>query len=244
MPAEAAPSFVLVDDLPPAGGRLTLPEDESHYLARVCRVRPGERVTATDGRGGLAVLRMIERGPRAALEVESCERVIAVRAAWVLAGAPESGRGDWLVEKLAELGVAVFQPVQCRRGDWGTMKGRADRWRRLAAAALRQSRRRFLMEVREPERLEDVIQSVPAGANAWLADAAGPAASGFQPPLTGVAVGLIGPAAGLTSDEHDLATERKFHPISLSDSRLRAETAALAWACWWSAGAGTGMRSE
>ncbi|MEK7823998.1 MAG: RsmE family RNA methyltransferase [Candidatus Eisenbacteria bacterium] len=237
MPADAAPPFLLVAELPSAGAKLTLPEDESHYLTRVCRVRPGERATATDGRGGLGVLRVLEGGRRAVVEVESCERARPARAAWVLAGAPEGERGDWMVEKLAELGVAVFQPIDCERGCWERMKGRSDRWQRLAVAALRQSRRRFLLEVRAPQWFAEAMAGLPAGAGSWLADAAGPPAATLTPPREGVAIGLIGPAAGLAPAERQVAEARHFRPISLSDSRLRAETAALAWASWWSGGA-------
>jgi 16S rRNA (uracil1498-N3)-methyltransferase len=234
LPGDAAPSFLCVPELPSAGARLTLPEDESHYLTRVCRARVGERVQATDGRGALASLRVLEVGRSAVVEVESCERSRPARSAWVLAGAPEGERGDWLVEKLAELGVTVFQPVDCERARWEKMKGRTDRWHRLAVAALRQSRRRFLLEVRAPRPLAEVMTEVPAAAGTWLADASGPAAASVAPPRDGVAIGLIGPAAGLAEPERALAGRGGFQAISLSDSRLRAETAALAWACWWS----------
>jgi 16S rRNA (uracil1498-N3)-methyltransferase len=237
LPADAAPSFLLVAELPSAGARLMLPEDESHYLTRVCRGRAGERATVTDGRGGLASARVLELGRRVVVEVESCERATPARSAWVLAGAPEAARGDWMVEKLAELGVTVFQPIDCERGSWERMRGRADRWGRLAVAALRQSRRRFLMEVRGPRPLADALADLPAGAGAWLADMAGPAAATVSPPRQGVAVGLVGPAAGLAPGEKVTAQAMRFQLISLSDSRLRAETAALAWASWWSGGA-------
>lgn len=233
MPADAAPSFLLVDDLPAAGGRLTLPEDESHYLTRVCRARPGERVTATDGRGGLATLRVIEAGRRAMVEVEACERARAPRAAWVLAGPPEGERGDWMVEKLAELGITVLLPIDCERGRWERMKGREDRWHRLAVAALRQSRRRFLLEIRSPQPIAEAIAGLPAGAGYWLADPEGRRAASQSPPSVGLAIGMIGPAAGLAPGERALAEQAMFQPISLADSRLRAETAALAWAGWW-----------
>jgi 16S rRNA U1498 N3-methylase RsmE len=65
LPADAAPSFLLLADLPDVGGRITLPEDESHYLTRVCRARAGELASGTDGRGGLATLRVVEPGRRA-----------------------------------------------------------------------------------------------------------------------------------------------------------------------------------
>ena len=231
--------MVLVPELPAPGGRLALPEAESHYLTRVCRAREGDRVTATDGRGAVALLRLIARGHPVMVEVESCDRIAPARQAWVLAGSPEGERGDWLVEKLAELGVAVFQPLDCERGGWDRLRGRAERWQRLAVAALRQSRRRFLLEIRAPLSLDQALAGLPAGGGCWVGDQAGLPASRQNPPGQGVAVGLVGPSAGLTPAELGLVSERGFAPICLSDGRLRAETAAMAWACWW-AGMGGG----
>ena len=237
MPAEAAPSFVWVPELAPAGGRLTLSEEESHYVARVCRARVGDRLSATDGRGGLATLRMLELRPRAVAEVESCERADPARTAWVMAGAPQGERGDWMVEKLAELGVGVFQPLDCERGRWVGTKGRTERWRRLAIAALRQSRRRFLLEVRTPIPFAEALAALPSDARRWVGDASGPSAASLAPPRAGVAVGLVGPGAGFSPAERTRIASLEFVLIALSDSRLRTETAALAWASWWS-GAG------
>ena len=238
MPADAAPSFLLLAELPGVGGRVTLPEDESHYLTRVCRARAGERATATDGRGGLATLRLVETGRRAVVEIETCDRARAPRSAWVLAGAPEGNRGDWMVEKLAELGVTTFAPIDCERGRWERVGGRAERWQRLAVAALRQSRRRFLLEVLPPRPIAEAVAG-HTEAGCWLADAEGAPASTLQPPSAGQAVGLVGPASGLTPGERELASRAGFRPISLADGRLRTETAAIAWAGWW-AGAPAG----
>jgi 16S rRNA (uracil1498-N3)-methyltransferase len=234
LPAEAAPSLLVVEDLPGVGRSISLPEDESHYLTRVCRARPGDRVSATDGRGALATLRVVEGGRRAVVEVETCERSERTRVAWVLSGPPEGERGDWMIEKLAELGVAVFQPLDCERGGWDRMKGRAERWRRLAVAALRQSRRRFLLEIREPLPVGEALDALPAAGGRWLGDPAGPPAGTLTPAALGPAVGLIGPSAGLSAPERESVLGSGFAAICLSDSRLRTETAALAWACWWS----------
>jgi 16S rRNA (uracil1498-N3)-methyltransferase len=233
LPVDAAPSLLLVDDLPGVGRRVTLSEDESHYLSRVCRARAGDRVSATDGRGALATVVLVTAGRSAVVEVERLERTETVRQAWVLAGSPEGERGDWLVEKLAELGVSVLQPLECERGAWEKMRGRTERWRRLAIAALRQSRRRFLLEIREPASIDTVLGGLPPEGGRWLADPAGAPAGECRPEVRGLSVGLIGPSAGLNPQEREAAMGAGFSPISLSDSRLRTETAAMAWACWW-----------
>src|SRR5262245_60805725 len=114
----AAPSFLWVPELPGEPGPIELSAEETHYVGRVCRVRPGDRVLATDGRGGLARLRVVSLGSRARAEVERIDRTERRRRALVLSGAPEGRRGDWLVEKLAELGIESWQPVDCERARW------------------------------------------------------------------------------------------------------------------------------
>ncbi len=238
MPAEAAPSFVLVPELPPPGERVVLARAESHYLSRVCRARAGDQVRATDGRGGEALLRLLRPGDAVEAEGLALERSERKRQAWICCGAPEGARADWLVEKLAELGVGTFQPISCARAAWGAPAAKRERWRRLAVAALRQSRQRFLMEIRAPVAIGEAIAGLPAEASRWLGEPEGRAASALPGPGSGLAVAAIGPAGGFTADERAALAGAGFVPIAFGRARLRAETAALAWAAWWASAGG------
>ena len=233
--AEATPGFVRVVDLPGPGGRLILDPEDSRYVARVCRAKTGERLYLTDGLGGLATARVLETSPRVRVEVEALDRATREREALLLCGAPEGERADWMVEKLAELGLAVFQPVDCERTTWERIDRRFERWQRVAAAALRQSRARFLLELRRPLPLSQAIAGLPASAARFLASPEG-AAGGMTPnPRAGLTLGMVGPAAGLTSGERSSLEASGFRPIALSGNRLRTETAAIAWTGWWAA---------
>ena len=235
MPADAAPSHVYAAELGEPGAHNTLDADESHYLACVCRVRVGERIALTDGRGSLAQAVLITVGRRVEVEIEKLEQRSRERRAQVWCGAPEGQRADWLVEKLAELGVDALQPIDCARAEWKSFDRRVERWRRLALAGLRQSRGTWLLEIRPPIRLA-VIPPPPLGAVCFLADPEGTAPA--QPPARGSAsIGLIGPAEGLEPQEQWRARDSGFQPMKLGSNRLRCETAALAWAAWWAMGA-------
>jgi 16S rRNA (uracil1498-N3)-methyltransferase len=235
--ADAAPALLYLPELPEPGSRLELAAADAHYVARVCRARVGERVEATDGRGARAALRLIEVRRGVVVEIEAVTREPARRCSWVLCGAPEGERADWLVEKLAELGIGRFLPVDAARGRWRTAAGRRARWERLAIAALRQSRRLHLMAVEEPASLQEALASLPPGSGRWLADASGAAVGHRQTPAGGEPeIGLVGPSGGLDDGERQAALAAGFRPLRLSDARLRTETAALAWAVWWSGG--------
>jgi 16S rRNA (uracil1498-N3)-methyltransferase len=223
--AEGTPSLLYVAELGEAGRTLDISAEERHYLTRVCRVRPGEVVRGTDGKGRVATIRIDGRGQEIVAEVESIERLERAREIHVWCGASEGSRADWLVEKLAELGVAVWQPIQCARARWP--ERREERWRRLAVAAMRQSRRAFLMEVRSPLPLGEGLASIAPGAGRWLASPDGRA---DWAPGNGPAIGAIGPSEGFAPGEEKLLLDSGFRPVRLSDGRLRTETAALALA--------------
>ncbi len=238
MAAEATPSFLYLPGLPAAGEEFALPDEEARYVTRVCRARAGECAQASDGRGTLARLRLLEVRGGVRARVESREARARARVCHLLCGAPEGERGDWLGEKLAELGVARFQPVECARGRWPAHGARLSRWRRLAVAALRQSRSPHLLEVLEPVPLAEALAGLPPGAERWLADAEGAPADRAVLGAAGLAVGLIGPSGGLDRGERQGALDGGFRPVRLAEARLRTETAALAWAAQW-AGSGS-----
>ncbi len=175
------------------------------------------------------------------VEIESVESRVRTREARVLCGAPEGERGDWMIEKLAELGVALLQPVDFDRAQWHRAQARIPRWQRIARAALRQSRGLFELEVRAPVSLAEALEHPGEPIEPWIADRSGARASRQAAAAAGSSVGLIGPAPGLTWEELDLAQARGFKPIALSNNNLRTETAALAWAAWW---AGSGPEDE
>ena len=234
----ATPSLLFAPDLAAPGSTLALSREEAHYVARVCRAREGDFAEATDGRGTVArlVLRSVAREVRA--EVVSVERRDRSFRTWLLCGAPERGRADWLVEKLAELGVERFQPLECDGSPWPTGATRLERWRRIAIAALRQSRRAHLLEIRPPVPIEAALASIEATADRWLGDAAGqpgptPGPQQSRHPLQ---VGAIGPSSGFTESERKCFLAAGFEPIRLADARLRTETAAVGMAAWWAAG--------
>jgi 16S rRNA (uracil1498-N3)-methyltransferase len=254
----AAPSFLLVDELGEAGTELALPDAESHYVARVCRARAGDHVRATDGRGSLAELELLEVGKAVRARIRNAERRERGRVAELWCGAPEGERADWLIEKLAELGTARVILIDTERARWKAGAARLARWRRLTVAALRQSQQCWRMEILGATELPAALdalgaspppgdrqdaphgeESTPASAHLdggrWLADP-----QGLPPgpaPRSGTTLGAVGPAAGFSPEERRLLITRGFQPMSLAAGRLRTETAALAWAAWW-AGAG------
>jgi 16S rRNA (uracil1498-N3)-methyltransferase len=231
--ADAAPALIYAPEIGTPGSRLALTDEEGHYATRVCRARVGDRLSGTDGRGQIARLRLVSIVEPIEVEVESIDQATRSRRLEAWCGAPEGQRADWMIEKLAELGVAAWLPIQCERGAWSG--ARIERWRRLAIAAMRQSRRGFLMEVRDPVGVETALERLDPGATPWLASATGEAGLG-PGPAESWSVAAIGPAGGFSETEVGRFEARGFQSIRLADARLRSETAAIAWAARWARG--------
>jgi len=216
--ADAAPSLVWAPKLPDVGETLELEADESHYVSRVCRARIGERLLATDGRGGLAETVLRATGRMVSAEVVSRTRRERARVGILACGAPDGERGDWL-------------PVDCERGAWRGGVTRVERWCRLARAALRQSRQAWEMEIAAPVPLVAFVRECESVGTRWFADPDGIRRRGGSDRETLV----VGPAEGLSPGEKVFLAGQGFEAISLGPSRLRTETAAICAAALWQA---------
>ena len=231
--ADAAPSFLYLPRLDGSPDTFVLGEEDARYVARVVRAKPGERLTASDGAGCVAELVIETVRPDVFVRVVHRARAAEPAPRVLLCGAPEGERGDWMVEKCAELGVTRFVPVHSERVRWpeGT---RVERWSRLAVAALRQSQAARLMGVESPVSLREAVGSLAAGVR-WLADAAGASPLEAGSPADVAIAGAVGPSSGFSVEELKYLADNGFLPVGLASSRLRTETAAVALAAAWAA---------
>jgi 16S rRNA (uracil1498-N3)-methyltransferase len=116
---------------------------------------------------------------------------------------------------------------------------RRDRWERLAIAALRQSRSAWRLHILEPVELAVGIAGIGAGAR-WLADPGGGPGAGMGVRLGEAVTGAVGPSSGFSDDERKLLASNGFVAVRLATTRLRTETAAVAFAVLWAVGRAAG----
>ncbi len=202
--------MVLVDDV--EDPRLT--DDDHHHLARVRRVRPGDPVAVTDGRGGWRPCRFADV-PEPVGDV--AHLALPVPALTVGFALVKGDRPELVCQKLTELGIDRIVPVVADRSvaRWDDTRAarHVERLRRVVREAVMQSRRAWLPSVTDPQPFA-VVATEPGAVRADL---------GGDPPTLGRPVVLVGPEGGWS------ATERAALPaVSLGDGVLRAETAAIA----------------
>jgi 16S rRNA (uracil1498-N3)-methyltransferase len=231
----AAVCQLVVEEL--SGETLRVSGPEGKHLVRSLRAGPGESWWATDGRGTRARLEILRIGRKEAV-LRVAERVCVPVPArrWWLATAAAATRLDWLVEKATELGAWALVPLEV---GGRSRAGRAQRWGRLARAALGQCLGAWTLQVAAPVSLEDVLKGVPGSAAPWagrciadpLGAPAGARPSGALP--EGDLLLLVGPPEGFSPRDKDLlAGQEGLWRLRLGNSRLRSETAALAALVW------------
>lgn len=222
-----------VDELPD-GDETTLGGPEGKHAATVRRLRAGERLKLSDGRGGLARCAVVEAGrDTLRLAVESTWHVPAPRLRVRLVQALVKGeRGELAVELATEAGVDEVTPWRASRcvakWDDGPRGAKAlGRWRNAAAQSAKQARRPWTPGVGEPCGTRELCELVRhADAAVVLHESAEISLAGIELPAEGELVVVVGPEGGVSEDELAALTEAGARPVRLGPSVLRASTAA------------------
>lgn len=136
----------------------------------------------------------------------------------------QADRVEWVVEKLAEIGVDRFIPLLSERTE--RTKIRPERLERIALSALKQSRSLFLMEIEAAQSLSECLGQ-PAERVLIAHCAGGPKHRLNEFPQFKSSLLLIGPEGDFSPLEVQKATEAGALAIDLGERRLRTETAAL-----------------
>jgi 16S rRNA (uracil1498-N3)-methyltransferase len=228
--------FFYIDNESSEGNILTLSEDTSKHIIQVLRMKEGEQLYLTNGKGLVlkviiqqahkknTVVSVVEREQH---ELPKQEIVMAVSLL------KNTARFEWFLEKAAELGIHRIIPLRCERTE--KMQFRTDRAKQILISAMLQSRQYFLTEISEPQLFTSFIASIKNSSydhqfiahcmheeKLLMQDA-------LRQPFT-KAILLIGPEGDFSEKEIMMAKESGFKAVSLGDTRLRTETAALAGA--------------
>lgn len=221
--------FYAPDIVPPSH---TLTEEESRHCIKVLRMQPGDRLHLTDGRGNLYEAAVTKADPRRC-EIEVVETFAEYGKrpySLTMAVAPtkNNDRFEWFLEKTTETGVDTIIPIECSNSERRVFK--TERSEKVITSAVKQSLKAYHPKL---EPLTDVRQVIerPFDGTKLIAHCRQKEA---RKPITevlprgGNALILIGPEGDFTAEEVALAKAHGFIGISLGESRLRTETAAVA----------------
>lgn len=211
-----------------------LSEEESKHCVRVLRLQAGDEVQLIDGRGGRYQAIIHEAHPkRTILKITGVQTAFGKRNHHLhIAVAPTKNieRFEWFLEKATEIGIDEITPIICQRSERKEVK--TDRSAKIITSAVKQSLKAYHPSLNPPILFNKFIQQ-QLDAQKFIAHCIEGSKTSLSAAIEkqGSYVILIGPEGDFTPAEVDLALQNEYKAITLGDSRLRTETAALA-ACF------------
>ncbi len=212
-----------------------LPNEESKHAVKVLRLKTGDLLAISNGKGDLFTARVgIPNQKKCEVEIFEHEHFERRPFKIHMAVAPTklNDRYEWMLEKMTEMGVDEITPIICHHSERRVLK--LDRMERIIVSAVKQSWKAYKPVINEPVKLETFLKN-NSFEQQFIAHCNGGCGSDahlktLANTSTEVAV-LIGPEGDFSEKEVELATVHHWVKTGLGSSRLRTETAALA-ACF------------
>ena len=213
----------------------TLTGDQAAHLARVLRAEPGQIYdVVANGFLHRAEIASVSEDEVVFTLHEELEAAAALPLHLLLA-VFKFDHMEWAIEKATELGVGRITPVFARRTEKHLSQAapkRAERWRRIALEAAKQSRRTGIPEIADPVLLKIALEQEQSPVRILLSEteqATTLTAALTTSAMSAVSVALaIGPEGGWAPEEMALFSQHVWQPVTLGPRILRAETAAIA----------------
>ena len=222
------------------GDEITVIGPDVNHIRSVLRMKPGEELMVSDGRGrtyGCVIDALESREIR--LRIQKTEEISTELAAQVTLyqGLPKGDKLELIIQKCVELGVSRIVPVITRRTvvklDAKKEASRVQRWNGIAHSAAKQSGRSLVPEVTGVHTLSEAVREakeldvclIPYE----LAKDMEKTRQELRAIRPGQSVGIfIGPEGGFDQAEVEQVMEAGGRPITLGRRILRTETAGMA----------------
>lgn len=213
-----------------SGSLYSLTEEESKHCIRVLRLKVGDTIHITDGRGNMHECRITDDHPkRCSVEVMSTSFTPArspYRLHIAIAPTKNMERLEWFLEKVTEIGIDEITPLFCAHSERNTLK--LPRLEKVMISAMKQSLKSWLPRLNAPSEFDDFIGQPRTGQKfiAWCETDTGQQLKDLVVPGSDRLI-LIGPEGDFSATEVQTAIRNGFVPVSLGDNRLRTETAGV-----------------
>jgi 16S rRNA (uracil1498-N3)-methyltransferase len=209
---------------------LALDPEEASHAVRVLRMKTGDQLLLTDGKGARGVAEIVFAGKHdCAVKVVEFELVPHRPYRIHLAIAPTKSidRFEWFLEKATELGVDEITPLFCEHSERRNIKN--ERLQKILLSAMKQSEQSWLPVLQEACDYNAFINRQITGEKyiAWCGTGKEEhLVNHYQPGRD--ALVMIGPEGDFSGPEVEKAVAMGYIPVSLGPNRLRTETAGLA----------------
>ena len=213
----------------PIFGNFFLSEESSKHVVQVLRMKEGEEINITNGKGDLLISSIVIANKRKT-EVTITNRISFPKPnqkiAIAISPVKNNNRFEWFLEKATEIGVSEIIPLICNRTEKNSMK--MERMHNIMISAMLQSRQVWVPELKETVQFAEIVKAIGYQQKfiAHCCDSEKKSLKDFDNGTPSRII-LIGPEGDFTENEITAAGQNNFIPVSLGETRLRTETAGI-----------------
>jgi 16S rRNA (uracil1498-N3)-methyltransferase len=207
----------------------TFDREESKHIIKVLRKKDGDILFVTNGLGYLFKTEItLASDSKCTVQMVSFEIKAPSSFKLHLAVAPTkmNDRYEWFLEKATEIGIQEITPIICDRSERKVINN--DRFEKIILSAMKQSNELYLPKLNPAISFKEFVKQQNEGLQliAHCEETDKKTLKSVVQPNQNVTV-LIGPEGDFSEKEIALALEQKYIPVSLGNTRLRTETAAV-----------------
>ena len=207
-----------------------LNEETSKHVVQVLRMKPGEQLQLTDGKGNIFTTEITDdHKKRTAVKILSsaCIQAPRQKISIAISLVKNNSRFEWFLEKATEIGVNEIIPLICTRTE--KQHFRYDRMNAILISAMLQSQQSWLPDLHEPIPFNKLVNTTFVDTDKFIAHCLPEQKQSLHQVMAThpARMILIGPEGDFTNDEIEAAIKNNFQPVALGETRLRTETAGM-----------------
>ncbi|MEG2078372.1 RsmE family RNA methyltransferase [Chryseobacterium sp.] len=215
-------------------GKALINEEEQQHIVKVLRMKDGEQIHITDGKGNVASGKLIIEGKKAEIEVTEIKTGTAdfsTKLHIAIAPTKNIDRIEFFVEKAVEMGISEITLLQTEKTERKNLN--IDKIKKQAIAASKQSLRFHFPIINDLVKLPDFLKNVNSDTTfvAHCNENLERINLNEIPKLESYTF-LIGPEGDFSDKEILFLAEKGIKAVSLGNQRLRTETAGVFVAAW------------
>lgn len=216
------------------GNVVTINDEEQQHIVKVLRMKNGEAIHVTDGKGNLASGRLMIEGKKAHIEVDEIKNNLpdfSPKLHIAIAPTKNIDRIEFFVEKAVEMGISEITFLQTEKTERKNIN--LDKIRKQTIAASKQSLRFHFPVINDLIKLQDFLKNIDPEHTfvAHCHENLERIELKEIPKLENITF-LIGPEGDFSEREIVFLADNNIKAVSLGNQRLRTETAGIFVAAW------------
>ncbi|RFN58234.1 16S rRNA (uracil(1498)-N(3))-methyltransferase [Marixanthomonas ophiurae] len=213
-----------------ASKEIAFDKEESRHIGKVLRKQEGDVLDITNGKGFFFKAELTLVTPKKCIaRIVETKKEAPLPYHLHIAAAPtkSNDRFETFLEKATEIGITEITPIICDHSERKTIK--PERYEKIIQSAMKQSLKAYLPKLNKVISLKELLSQAHEENLKCIAHCEETDKKSFKLEVKkqqSVLI-LIGPEGDFSTEEIDLAKKAGFIPVTLGESRLRTETAAV-----------------